>query len=79
MFNYNRVLVDAIVDDIGPNLFRVTATGKPPFAETRIYIIRAKSDTIAARDGIQRFVEEMEAKQLKEVRHANDAGTVLKH
>jgi hypothetical protein len=72
-------LVDAIVDEIGQNWYRVTATGKPPFAETRIYYIRAKSDTIAARDGIQRFVEEMEAKQLKEARHANDAGTVLKH
>lgn len=79
MINFNRVLVDAIVDEIKPNWYRVTATGKPPFAQTRIYEIYAKSDTMAAREGIKRFVDEMEATQLKEDRHANDAGVILKH
>lgn len=79
MINHSRVLVDAIIDEIGPNWYRVTATGKPPFALTRIYEIYAKSDTMAAREGIRRFVDEMEAMQLKEDRHANDAGASLKH
>lgn len=75
----HRVLVDAIVDEIDPNLFCVTVTGKEPYAFTRIYQIFAKSDTLAAQDGIKRFVDEMEASHTKDIRHANDAGSDLQH
>ena len=72
------VLVDAIVDEIKPKLFRVTATAKPPHDEQRIYEIQAKSDRHAAMEGIQRLVDEIEMRKMKDKDHAS-TGSVLKH
>lgn len=61
-----RVLANAVVDVIKPATpqtighFRVEVWGKEPFDYVRIYEIQAKSDTLAAQQGIARFVEEME-------------------
>lgn len=60
------VLANATVDVVREStpvkigLFRVTVWGQPPYAETRIYEIMAKTDTMAAQQGIKRFVREME-------------------
>jgi hypothetical protein len=62
-----RVLASAVVDVLKPSTpvtigrFRVEVWGKEPYDYVRTYEIMAKSDTIAAQDGIQRFVREMEA------------------
>jgi hypothetical protein len=62
----NRVLANAIVDVIKPansvglGLFSVEVWGKEPHDYTRRYEIQAKSDTLAAQEGIRRFVDEME-------------------
>lgn len=61
------VLANAIVDELRPptpkglGLFKVEVWGKPPHDYVRTYEIQAKSDTIAAREGLERFVAEMEA------------------
>lgn len=61
------VLASAIVDVIRPatpgaqGLFKVTVWGQAPYDQTRIYEIVANSDTVAAQQGIDRFVAEMEA------------------
>jgi hypothetical protein len=61
------VLANAIVDVIRPSspkglgLFRVEVWGKPPNDYVRTYEIQAKSDNIAAREGINRFVAEVNA------------------
>ena len=61
------VLANATVDVISPStpqkvgLFAVHVWGLPPYEQTRDYEISAKSDTIAAQEGIRRFVAEMEA------------------
>lgn len=63
-----RVLCQAIVDPthpgptLGSKMWNVTVTGLAPFAETRRYVIPAKSDNVAAQQGIARFVAEMEAR-----------------
>lgn len=60
------VLAQAIVDVIwAPNqaslaVYRVTVTGQPPYDQERVYTLSAKSDTLAAQEGIRLFVEEME-------------------
>jgi hypothetical protein len=60
------VLANATVDVIREStpqkigLFRVNVWGQPPYAETRIYEIMAKNDTLAAQQGIRRFVSEMQ-------------------
>jgi hypothetical protein len=62
-----RVLASAVVDVIKPATpvtignFKVEVWGQPPYDYVRTYEIMAKSDTIAAQEGIQRFVREMEA------------------
>lgn len=62
----SQVLASAIVDVIRPSTpqrigsFRVEVWGKEPYDYVRIYEIMAKSDTIAAQEGIRRFVAEME-------------------
>ena len=62
-----RVLANAVVDVIKPSTpvrighFRVEVWGKEPHDYVRTYEIMAKSDTIAAQEGIRRFVKEMEA------------------
>lgn len=61
-----QVLANAIVDAIKPATatrighFRVEVWGQPPFDYVRTYEIMAKNDTIAAQQGITRFVKEME-------------------
>ena len=59
-------LANAIVDVIKPatplnqGVFRVEVWGKEPYDYTRIYEITARNDTMAAQQGIARFVKEME-------------------
>ena len=61
-----QVLANAVVDVIKPSTpltvgnFRVEVWGKEPYDYVRTYEILAKSDTMAAQEGIQRFVTEME-------------------
>ncbi len=61
--NECQVLCDAVVDLVSrvqrPYLFRVTVTGLPPHAVTRVYEISAKDDNMAAMAGIRQFVNEM--------------------
>jgi hypothetical protein len=61
-----RVLASAVVDVIKPSTpvmlgrFKVEVWGKAPHDYVRHYEIIAKNDTIAAQEGIRRFVDEME-------------------
>jgi len=61
-----QVLANAIVDVITPStplklgIFRVEVWGKEPYDYVRVYEIQAKNDTLAAQEGIRRFVDEME-------------------
>jgi hypothetical protein len=61
-----RVLANAVVDVLRPATpqrignFRVEVWGKEPYDYVRIYEIMAKTDTIAAQEGIRRVVAEME-------------------
>lgn len=65
-----RVLCNAIVDVEQPpakdgkglGRYRVEVWGREPHDYVRIYQIQAASDTIAAQEGLRRFVDEMEAK-----------------
>jgi hypothetical protein len=62
----NRVLANAVVDVIKPATpqtighFKVEVWGRAPYDYVRIYEIMAKNDTIAAQQGIARFVKDME-------------------
>jgi hypothetical protein len=61
------ILANAIVDLVKPStptrmgVFSVQVWGQDPYDFTRTYEIMAQSDNIAAQQGIQRFVNEMEA------------------
>jgi hypothetical protein len=63
----SQVLASAVVSvvkaatPINLGLFLVEVWGKEPYDYTRRYEIQAKSDTVAAQEGIRRFVSEMEA------------------
>ena len=63
----DQVLANAVVDVIKPatpvsiGMFSVEVWGKEPNDYVRVYEIMAKSDTIAAQEGIRRFVAEVEA------------------
>lgn len=63
----SQVLASAVVDVLKPATatmignFRVEVWGQPPYDFVRTYEIMAKSDNVAAQEGIQRFVKEMEA------------------
>ena len=59
----DRVLANAFVDKIKRNQWLVEVWGKAPYDFTRRYEIKAKSDTLAAQEGIRRFVAEMEARR----------------
>ena len=67
-----QVLASAVVDVLKPSTpttignFRVEVWGQPPYDYVRTYEIMAKSDNIAAQEGIQRFVTEMESLNLSE-------------
>jgi len=60
-----QVLAQATVDVIRPStplssgLFSVTVWGQEPYNFTRVYEISAKSDTVAAQQGIRRFETEV--------------------
>jgi len=62
------VLANAIVDVVRSatpfslGLYKVEVWGKEPHDYVRIYEIQAKTDDAAAREGIERFVQEMEAR-----------------
>lgn len=64
----SRILCNAIVDEIhivkpgevGLNKYKVEVWGIEPHDYVRIYEIHGKSDTIAAQEGLKRFVEEMD-------------------
>ena len=61
------ILANAIADVLeeppahgkGLGRFRIEVWGKPPHDYVRVYEIAAKSDSIAARIGLDRFVEEI--------------------
>lgn len=61
-----QVLASATVDVLKPATpvrignFRVEVWGHEPYDYVRTYEIMAKSDTVAAQEGIRRFVNEME-------------------
>lgn len=61
-----RILANATVDvDLEPTpvrlgRFRVEVFGREPHDYVRIYTIQAASDTLAAQEGLRRFVEEIE-------------------
>jgi hypothetical protein len=61
-----QVLANAVVDVVKPatpvalGLFSVEVWGKEPHDYTRRYEIQARNDTLAAQEGIRRFVAEME-------------------
>lgn len=63
----DRILANAVVDVIRPanpvglGQFRVEVWGKPPHDYARVYTIDGKSDTMAAQEGLRRFVDEVEA------------------
>jgi hypothetical protein len=62
-----RIFANATVDIIEPppahghglGKFKVTVWGKEPHDFVRIYEIQAKEDNIAAREGLDRFVEDI--------------------
>jgi len=63
----NMILANAIVDVLHKaapaskelSRFRVEVWGKEPHDYVRVYEIAAKSDNLAAREGLDRFVEEI--------------------
>ena len=60
-----RAIVDVVREAVPPFVglteYRVEACGYEPYDFVRVYTIDAKSDTVAAQEGIRRFVEEMES------------------
>jgi len=59
----DRVLCRAHVDKVDENQWVVEVFGLDPHDFTRRYEINAKSDTLAAQEGIRRFVDEMGARE----------------
>jgi hypothetical protein len=59
----DRVLCRATVDKVDENQWLVEVFGLEPHDYVRRYEIAAKSDTLAAQEGIRRFVAEMEARR----------------
>lgn len=58
-----RVKCSATVDkvDDGPvPMWEVQVWGEPPHDHRRTYTLQAKTDTLAAQEGLRLFVEEME-------------------
>lgn len=65
-----RAVVDVVKaplpGGIGLGTFKVEVWGDEPFDFVRLYEIQARSDTMAAQEGISRFVNEMEERKTKE-------------
>lgn len=59
----SRVLAAASVDADGSERWRVKVWGAPPHDWERHYALVAKTDSLAAQEGIRRFVEEAESLQ----------------
>jgi hypothetical protein len=58
-----RILAQATVDlldDAPVPIWAVEVWGQPPFDYHRSYTLEAKTDSVAAQEGIRLFVEEME-------------------
>jgi hypothetical protein len=61
-----QVLANAVVDIIKPatplalGSFKVEVWGVAPYDYVRHYEIQARNDTLAAQEGIRRFVDEMD-------------------
>lgn len=61
------IFANAVVDVIDPppphghglGKFKVTVWGKEPHDYVRVYDIQARDDNMAARDGLDRFVEDI--------------------
>ena len=55
-----RAVADVIrKSDVGLHLYRIEVWGEEPHDYIRVYEIAAQSDNVAAREGIDRFVEEI--------------------
>jgi len=69
----SQVLANAIVDTLKPptplalGLFKVEVWGVEPYDYVRTYEIKSKNDNLAAQEGINRFVAEMETRTQAEV------------
>jgi hypothetical protein len=63
-----RATVDALREPtaIGMGSFRVEVWGDEPHDYVRVYTIDATSDTLAAQEGLRRFVDEIELMLSKE-------------
>ena len=63
-----RAIVDVIREPspIGMGSFRVEVWGDEPHDYVRVYTINAASDTLAAQEGLRRFVDEIELMLSKE-------------
>jgi hypothetical protein len=63
-----RAIVDVLRDPspIGMGSFRVEVWGDEPHDYVRVYTINAASDTLAAQEGLRRFVDEIELMLSKE-------------
>lgn len=78
-----RILAHAVVDKIelsvvngsGMCPWRVEVWGEPPHDYVRIYTITAKSDTLAAQEGLRRFEDEI-AQLIAENQNGDDTGPV---
>ena len=57
-----RAIVDVLREPspIGMGSFRVEVWGDEPHDYVRVYTINAASDTLAAQEGLRRFVDEIE-------------------
>ena len=56
-----KVVQEAVPPFVGLTGYRVEAWGDEPHDFVRVYTIDAKTATVAAQEGIRRFVEEMES------------------
>ena len=63
-----RAIVDVLREPspIGMGSFRVEVWGDEPHDYVRVYTINAASDTLAAQEGLRRFVDEIELLLSKE-------------
>lgn len=62
-FTPQRILCNAIVDKVRGGsvpLWEVEVNGLAPHDHRRVYQIERRTDTLAAQEGIRRFVSEME-------------------
>ena len=51
-------MIKTVVPELGFGRYEITVTGLPPYDFTRVYVINGPNETFAARQGLDRFVEE---------------------